>query len=358
MSTEQGGVIVRSFADASRAVVGLPPLDGVDRAWNTYSGGPDGGFLLSTELASTVWDKARAVDGPLSRCFFMKTDCHDFRFPAFDESYRVAGSRFGGLRARWQGTTDDQSMTSIASQPAIEGVNFTPRRLSVFSQPFSRDLLADASVVEAMLGYAVDQEVRYEVEDAMINGLGDVKPLGVINAPCSIQVTRAGSDSIATADIDAMWSRMWGFSRRNSVWICSDDTLLKLDQAATTAGWQPNLYTAQGTSGSPNALLKGRPVLPVEQCPALGSPGDLILADWSQYGLVARSIGDDGAPATALSYGMLGSFVERRSSDYFHFDTDCTVFRFKLRIDGKPLWKQAVTIADGSQTASPFVVLQ
>jgi HK97 family phage major capsid protein len=359
MNTAQGGEGFRSFAEVSRSIAGLPDLDGVERAWNTYGGGSNGGFLLGTELAQSIWDKARAVDGPLSRCLFLQTDSHTFNLPAFDESSRVAGSRFGGIRAKWQGTTDDQSMSGIASQPTGMGVNFAPRRVMIFSQPFSRDLLQDAPIVEGMLGYVANQEVQYEVVDAMINGMGDVKPYGVINAPCSIKVTRAGSNAVAQADVDAMWSRMWGFCRRNAVWMCSDDTLLSLDAVATAStGWPANVYQPQGYGGNPFPLLKGRPVLPVEQCPALGSPGDLILADWSQYALVARTTADYGESSVSLSYGLLDSFVERRSSEHLHFDTESVVFRYKLRIDGKPLWKQAVTIADGSQAASPFVVLQ
>jgi HK97 family phage major capsid protein len=209
-----------------------------------------------------------------------------------------------------------------------------------------------------MLSYSSKQEIQYEVVDAMINGRGDVRPLGVINAPCSIKVTRAGSGAISQLDVDTMWSRQWGFCRRNAVWMCSDDTLLKLDAVATAStGWPANIYLPQGYGGNPFPLLKGRPVLPVEQCPALGSTGDLILADWSQYGLVARSATSSDDSGMELSYGLLDSFVEQKSSDQFYFDTDSMVFRYKLRIDGKPLWKQAVTIADGSQTASPFVVL-
>jgi hypothetical protein len=62
-------------------------------------------------------------------------------------------------------------------------------------------------------------------------------------------------------------------------------------------------------------------------------------------------------PDLTVSYGGVGAFVERTSSDQFFFDTDSSVFRFKLRIDGQPLWKSPVAIADGSQTAGPFVVL-
>lgn len=360
MSTAQSGTdAARSFGDISRSIAGLPPIEGVSRALDTYGGGANGGFFLDSELFASVWDKARAIDGPLARCLFLPTTKHQAFWPAFDESSRVAGSRFGGIKAKWQGTTDDKSATPDAGQPAVAMVNFTPRRVLVFSSPFSRDLLQDAPIVERMLSYAADQEIRYAVVDAMINGQGITHPLGVINAPSTISVTRGGgAGTVASTDIDAMWSRLWPYCRRNAVWMCNDDALLKVDQAATTLGWPSNLYMPQGAYGNPYPLLKGRPLLPVEQCPALGSPGDLIVGDWSQYALVARTVDGDGQPDMMLSYGSVSSFTERRSSDEFMFDTDSVVFRYKLRIDGRPLWKQPLTIADGSQTAGPFVVLK
>jgi HK97 family phage major capsid protein len=65
------------------------------------------------------------------------------------------------------------------------------------------------------------------------------------------------------------------------------------------------------------ALLKGRPVLTVEQCPALGTAGDLVLADLSKYIIV------DGGLNAMLSFHVL-------------FDSDGVSFRFTMRVDGKP----------------------
>ncbi|MDR3582587.1 MAG: phage major capsid protein [Candidatus Pacebacteria bacterium] len=346
MTTAQSGnPIVRYFADVTRAL-------------NTYGGGANGGFLLDTELFQSVWDKARAIDGPLARCLFLTTNKHEAEWPALDETSRVAGSRFGGIKVRWQGTTDDKSATPDASQPAAAMIKFVPKRAMVFSTPFSNDLLADAPLVERMLDYAASQEIQYAVVESMINGKGITHPLGVIAANSSIQVTRNGSNNIAQADVDTMWSRLWPYCRRNAAWMCNDDTLLKLDAVATTTGWPANLYMPMGMYGNPYPLLKGRPLLPVEQCPALGTQGDLIVGDWSQYALVARTVDNNGDPDMSVTCGSLGEFVETRSADEFMFDTDSTVFRFKFRVDGSPLWRQPVTIADGSQTAGPFVVLK
>lgn len=322
----------------------------VARAMNTTSTGTNGGFLLSTELAASVWDKARSQDGPLARCLYLRTSRNSFRLPAIDETSRADGVRYGGVKHLWEGD-DDASLDPADGQPALAEVEFKPQRVVVYSRA-SNDLLDDADLAEDVLSYTCTQEIRFAVVDAMINGDGINRPLGVVNAPSTITVTRSGSNDVAVADVDGMWSRLWGFCRRNAVWLASDDTLLKIDAAATTGGWPASTYLPQGVGGNPYPLLKGRPLLPCEQCAALGSPGDLILGDWSQYGLVVRSIG--GSPELGMSYGLP---IEYLASGHRYFDTDESAFRWKLRVDGKPLWKQPVTIADGAKTAGPFCIL-
>lgn len=331
----------------------LTSFAAVSRAMNTTSTGSNGGFILSVELARQIWDKAREVDGPLSRCLFLTTTKNEFNLPAFDESSRATGSRWGGIRAHWEGS-DYANLTPYLSDPATAIVPFNPERCIVYSQ-MSNDLLDDAELAESALSYAAHYDIRFSLVDAMINGLGIKRPLGVIKAPATVTVTRAVSADIAVADVNSMWSKLYGPCRRNAIWLTNDDTLLKLDATATTAGWLSNIYLPQGMYGNPYPLLKGRPVIACEQCPALGQPGDLILGDWSQYGLCARSV--DGAPDIGMSYLPLASVIEARSSDEKFFDTDQTAFLWKLRVDGKPMWRKQMTIADGSQTCGPFCIL-
>lgn len=338
-ATRIGEPVEQSFAAA------------VTRALNETSTGPNGGYLLAPEFAGFVWDKAREVDGPLSRCFFLTTRSQQFDLPGFNESSRVTGSRWGGVRAHWEGG-DYNDMSPYASLPSAAKIQFIPQRVTVYSEPISNDILDDSELVGPFLSYAASREIRFAVVHAMLHGTGHRRPLGVIKAPSTITVTRAGAGDIAVSDVNTMWSKLHGPCRRNAVWLTSEDTLLKLDATATTAGWPSNIYLPQGVGGNPYPLLKGRPVLPCEQCSALGAPGDLILGDWIQYGLCARSV--DGAPEFGVE---LASYVESRSSSHVHFSTDSTVFRWKLRVDGKPLWAKPMTIADNSQTVGPFCIL-
>jgi hypothetical protein len=126
------------------------------------------------------------------------------------------------------------------------------------------------------------------------------------------------------------------------VWLVNEDCEEQLGkfhyspQASTEV--EPRVYTPAGAFGNPDPLLYGRPVIPVEQAPALGTVGDITLADLTQYSIL------QGPPQMALSVDVA-------------FLTDETVFRFALRVDGKPLWASPITPYNGGSTRSPFVSL-
>lgn len=45
-------------------------------------------------------------------------------------------------------------------------------------------------------------------------------------------------------------------------------------------------------------------------------------------------------------------------SPHAYFTSDELAFRLRVRVDGKSLWEDAVTPANGANTLSPFVALQ
>ena len=133
-----------------------------------------------------------------------------------------------------------------------------------------------------------------------------------------------------------MWSRMPAPSRKRAVWLVNEDAEGQLEDISGASG--AALYMPAGTGGNPYPLLKGRPVLVAEQCGALGTVGDIVLVDPSQYIVV------DAGMKTALSV-------------HARFDNDEVVFRFTWRIDGKGAYSTPITPYNGSLTRSPFVTL-
>ena len=84
------------------------------------------------------------------------------------------------------------------------------------------------------------------------------------------------------------------------------------------------------------------PYFECEACQSLGTSGDLVLANMSQYGILIPS-------------GQ-GTGPEMATSIHFKFDYNQTSFRFGWYMDGKPLWRTYETDRQ-SGTYSPFVTL-
>lgn len=103
----------------------------------------------------------------------------------------------------------------------------------------------------------------------------------------------------------------------------------------------PVYMPAGCVSSNPYATLFGRPVIPIEQCSALGTKGDIILGDF-QNGYV---IADKGSVKEDISIHIR-----------YVFDESC--YRFVYRLDGQPVLGSAVTPYSGSDTLGHFVVLE
>ena len=145
------------------------------------------------------------------------------------------------------------------------------------------------------------------------------------------------SATITGGNISNMWGRLPAPCRQRAVWIVNEDAEGQLDATVTTVG-VAGAYFPAGFNGNQFARIKGRPVIVCEQCPTLGTPGDFVLADLSTYIII------DGGLQSALSLDV-------------DFLTNQGVFRFVLRVDGKPAWNAPITPYNGTVTRSPFVTL-
>jgi len=77
----------------------------------------------------------------------------------------------------------------------------------------------------------------------------------------------------------------------------------------------------------------------IEQAETLGTVGDIILADLSEYMLI-----DKGG-------------IKQAASIHVRFLYDEMTFRWTYRLDGQPIRNSALTPYKGSNTRSPFITL-
>ena len=302
----------------------------------------DGGFLVQQDFVAELFSRVYQMGEITRRCrrFPISSNSNGLKMNAVSETSRAAGSRWGGIRGYWKA----EGAQKTASTPEFRQITLDLKKLAVLVYA-TDELLQDTAALESVISQGASEEIMFMTEDAIINGTGAGQPLGIMNAVAKVSVAKETNQAATTVvyeNVLTMWSRMWGRSRANAVWLVNQDVEPQLYTMALAVGTggAPVFLPATGASAAPYATLFGRPVIPVEYCPTLGTTGDIILADFSQYALA-----DKGG-------------IQAATSMHVNFLYDETVFRFVYRVDGQPLWNAALTPASGStNTLSPFVVL-
>ena len=203
----------------------------------------------------------------------------------------------------------------------------------------SSELAEDAVAFDMQLSRAMIAAVGAGLDGAFVTGTGAGKPLGILNSPALITVTKGSGQLASTVlltNITDMVSRLSPASYRNSVWLVHPTTLgPSLALAAAVAGSLIARTVVQNADGS--LTIMGRPVSVTDACSVLSSAGDIILADLTQYAI-----------------GMRRDVSIEMSRDAY-FATDELGFKLTLRLDGQTLASAPTKLRDGTNTVSPFI---
>lgn len=337
----------------------------------TLGGGKSYGYAVAPSMAAQIVDQARTRIGPWSCVKWVPVPSLEYWMAVTFESSRADGSRWGGIRARWEGT--QETTLPAASQPALARINFRLSRCMIQSQPLTRDLWADTNRIQDWLDATAQSEIRFAIEHAMLNGTTNagIGPRGVIGHPAAPVVARQTAGSITQKDIDTLWGSIYAGSARGVVWHCAQSTLTAIDEMASTGGWPEALWWPTGLNPAwPDfATCKGRPVIPCEASPQLGQVGDLVAVDWSQYRLLYRQMNPMDSPLSYSFrarpselwqglYGLPDDASEIRISDQILFATDELVVAWKLRAAGDFLWANPSPLLDANgNPVGPAAVL-
>ncbi len=318
-------------------------------ALSTYGSegvGADGGFAVPPEWRSQVMQLVAGEDSLISRTDQQSTMSNSVTVPV-DESTDWASS--GGIRAYW----GKEAAAISQSKPALQPVTSRLNKLSCLV-PVTDEMLEDAAFMSTYITGKAGNSIKFKVNDAIVNGDGAGMPLGLVNAPCKVTVSKESSqlaDTVIARNVLKMYSRMPAANRARAVWIMNQDIEPELMQlnitfkdAAGTAGiaaGQATYVPPGGMAGSPYASLMGRPIIATEAAQTLGDEGDIIFADLNAYLTIVK-----------------GSGIKSDVSMHLWFDQDTTAFKFTLRMDGRPWLSAPITRKNGSNTLSTVVTLQ
>lgn len=319
------------------------PAGRVDRRLTTRSASglnetnpSDGGFLVQKDFVADLLKRTYETGILASKVkkIPLSTNANGIKINAIDEVSRANGSRWGGIQTYWENEADEIT----ASKPKFRTMDLTLKKLTGLCY-VTDELLQDSAALENVIREGFAEEFGFKIDDAILSGDGAGKPLGILNSNSLVKVEKeqGQTEKITVENLVKMWSRLWARSRANSVWYINPEIEPLL--YTLTVGDKPVYIPAGGLSEAPYATIFGRPVVPLEQCSAVGEVGDIILADLSQYILIDKG----GINAT--------------SSIHVRFLYDENVFRFIYRVDGQPVWNKALQPYKGSATVSPFVAL-
>ncbi len=300
----------------------------------------DGGFLVGATKSNEIMKKIYTGGEILKNCkvYEIGENSDSLEVPYLEDSDRAAGSRWGGLRAYRAGETD----AATASKATLGLWECRVTDLKALCYVTER-LLNDAPALESLMMEMMPQEFMYKLEEEIMTGLGGLQCKGIVGDPATVSVAKETGQAATTLlyeNIIKMWSRCWGRSRGRAQWYHNQDIepqLFSMTMNVGTGG-VPLFLPPNGISGSPYASLLGKPLVPVEQAETLGTVGDITLADFNEYALVRK--------------GGLNT----QSSIHVKFIYDEMTFKFGMRVNGKPKWKNVLVPAKGvANTLSPFV---
>ncbi len=243
--------------------------------------------------------------------------------------------RSGGAIAGVTVQRDHERTEATATRPEFRQFNVQPQRCSALAHATGYSLNRNPALGDVILRTMAKAMAQKENRE-FIRGDGGGEPKGVINLDGKKSVTRTTSNRIGPEDILTMWSHQFGKS--NCVWIAGLDTVSELYLMSKTIGTAGSLVMMNGITGSGPMTIMGRPLIFSEFASALGSEGDILCIDWSQYTIV-----DSG-------------YRKNDRSIFVRFAADEETFRVITYNMADSHWPSVLT-TDQSHELSPFVTL-
>lgn len=297
--------------------------------------GASGGFLVPVTFLPQM--QAALAENTIvrPRATVIRMDRRQVDIPVLDQTGTTAGRPhwYGGMLGYWEEEAAEKTITT----PKFRKVSLVAHKFIMYTRA-SNELLSDSAIsigdfLAGPVGFGGC--VAWNEDYSFLQGSGAGQPQGVLTAGCTITVNRTGNvPPIVYADLINMLEAFLPTGR--GVWLVTQTGISNLMTIADAAGnyiWQPNAQ-----AGTPQMLL-GFPVIFTEKLPAVGTAGDVLLADFSYY-----LIGDRQAMT-----------VDTTEYDMWRYDQ--TSWRAVHRVDGQPWLSVYLTYQDGATTVSPFVIL-
>jgi len=336
----KASILPHGVAPHVAAVLHAPELQAA--ASGASSGVPEsGGVLVKNEWNTSLLTRVQEEGHLAGRCFPMPIGegSDGVEAPYVDETSRATGSRWGGVQV--YRAAEAAAMTGAQ----VKLGKFELRLEDLVGLFYATDrVLRDATLLEALAMKAFGSEFAFKLDDEIARGTGAGQCLGIIGNAPTVSVAKETNQVAATIvfeNIIKMYSVLLARCMPGAEWFINQTVLpqlFKMYLAVGTAG-VPVYLPANGVSATPYGTLMGLPVNVIEQASALGTVGDIILANLHN------------------DYALISKPMTQASSIHVLFTSNQTTFRWVWPVIGKPVLAAAITPYKGSGTFGPFVTL-
>ena len=234
------------------------------------------------------------------------------------------------------------------SAPKFGRLALEARKFGGYLAEVPNELLEDASdAMGTLLGRILGEGWAWYADDLMISqGDGVGAPQALLNAPGAYTVDRLTENVVGVTDLANMMKYLHPKAERgDAVWLVADQVFSTLLELSLGVGESPSATYVPASEwlkyDEANGCwrLLGLECIPHDHLPAIGSTGDVILADLSQYLIGRREV---------LTVEMAAAGAG--------FIADTTDIRIRSRIDGR-FWPQNTLTTAAGATVSPLVIL-
>lgn len=299
-----------------------------DRIMNTASETlpSGGGFSVPEDFAAWLLDASLEdeIVRPRATLWPMRSDT--LKVPGWDAATHTS-NLFGGLKGTWVAELG----TSTEVFATMRQIQLTAHKLACYTAA-SNELVADGVDYERQIQQALIKTIGWYLDFAFLQGTGAGQPLGIINDPALVTVAKESGQNASTIvfeNVVKMYARIAPQCMGNAVWLASQTAvpqLLTMSLSVGTGG--APIQPAVLQEGGKFSLL-GKEVIFSEKVPALGSLGQLMLVDLSQYAVGLRKE------------------VSLDKSIHVGWTQDTASYRAIIRADGQGIWDKAISPKSG-----------
>lgn len=290
-----------------------------------------GGYILPVIHSSGIWQRAVEVSNIMDKVYPIPMGAVAIKIPAMGGYDRSGGTLFGGIT--FYDEPENDQIQDV--RPKFEQIGFNLEMQAAMTNVSDKMLRFSPVTLESFISDRFAQALAWRIEYLLIHGTGAGQPQGILN--CASKIEQAAednqaADTVCYENIVNMMARIW--RENNAEWYFNRTV-------------KPQLKTLPFVVGAGGERIKMEDALELpyhinEHCEAVGTVGDILLADWSQYG-VALPQGQGGKPIFDTSI-------------HFKFDYAQTSFRFIWYMDGHTMWRTYETPHKGD-TIAPYVTL-